>query len=189
MLPIPAICASSRIFSSRPVPLTSTDLSFKSDRSISLKHQVAGSQATRWPQAPSLFNRMWNSFALCKYRWSNLLTCYLSPQSFTGPSSAANTTEPNVSSCRGATYNIRPADDCHSISTNQKIGTGWLLTDNNLQAYCAKFPNSGSLCLVNRCDVYTLRQNDTCSEVAKYHSITENQLKAWNPVSPWSSQY
>ena len=54
ILPIPVICASSRIFNSRPAPHTSTDQSFKSDRSISLKHQVAASQATRWPPALSL---------------------------------------------------------------------------------------------------------------------------------------
>jgi len=29
-----------------------------------------------------------------------------------------------------------------------------------------------------------LRQNDTCSKVAKDQSLTETQLKAWNPVSP-----
>ena len=117
-------------------------------------------------------------------RRSNLLTNYISPQASAAPSSSANTTESNATSCAGTTYNIKPADDCYSISTSQRIGTGWLLTDNNLQAYCADFPKSGSLCLVNRCDVYTLRQNDTCSMVAANHSITETQLKAWNPVSP-----
>ena len=64
MLPIPVICASSRIFNSRPAPHISTDLSFKSDRSISLKHQGAGLQATCWSRAPSLFTSMWGFFAL-----------------------------------------------------------------------------------------------------------------------------
>lgn len=117
-------CDLCRIFSSRPAPHTSSDLSFKSDRSISLKRQVTGSQATCWPRAPSIFLYMWSYFTLFKYSTVDDRTCWAII----------------------STYNIKPADDCHSISTNQKIGTGWLLTDNNLQAYCADFPRSGFPC-------------------------------------------
>ena len=84
--------------------------------------------------------------------------------------------------CAGKTYQIQPADDCHSISLAQKIGTNWLLTDNSLPAYCANFPKNGSLCLVNTCDTYTVKANDTCPTIAASQNVTVAQLLSWNPV-------
>ena len=84
--------------------------------------------------------------------------------------------------CAGKTYQIQPADDCHSISLAQKIGTNWLLTDNLLPAYCANFPKNGTLCLVNTCDTYTVKANETCSTIAASHNVTLAQLLSWNPV-------
>lgn len=78
-------------------------------------------------------------------------------------------------------YAIQAGDDCHSISISQGIGTDWLLTDNNLTASCVDFPTSGSLCLVNKCDIYTVATNDTCESVSIAQNATISQLKAWNP--------
>ncbi|KAK4186732.1 hypothetical protein QBC35DRAFT_452972 [Podospora australis] len=89
---------------------------------------------------------------------------------------------PTPAPCTGATYQIQPGDDCHKISNSQKIGTGWLLSDNKLGAWCEDFPTSGSLCLANKCNVVTVPANATCKAIAKSANTTEVLLKAWNPV-------
>ena len=94
------------------------------------------------------------------------------------PSTAPST------ACAGKIYDIQLGDDCHSVSKSQSISNTWLLTDNNLAANCADFPKNGTLCLINTCDVYTTRQNDTCASISKAHNITEAQFKSWNPVRP-----
>ncbi|KAK4200451.1 LysM domain-protein [Triangularia verruculosa] len=94
------------------------------------------------------------------------------------------TQEPIVTStpCAGKTYVIRPSDNCYSISLSQRVGTAWLLTENNLPAYCDRFPTSGSLCIANTCNVYTVKPNDTCNSISQSANITTTQLLAWNPV-------
>ena len=53
--------------------------------------------------------------------------------------------------------------------------------DNDLPSRCNKFPKSGSLCIKNKCDVYTVKNGDTCSSVASAHNISTVQLRAYNP--------
>lgn len=79
-------------------------------------------------------------------------------------------------------YQIQPGDDCHKISISQQTGTGWLLSDNNLAAWCHDFPTSGSLCIANKCSIVTVQTNATCKEIAREANTTEILLKAWNPV-------
>ena len=86
------------------------------------------------------------------------------------------------STCAGKIYNIQPGDDCHTISLTQSIGTNWLLTDNSLPAYCTNFPTNGSLCLVNTCETYTVKANDTCLTIAASNNVTLSQLLSWNPT-------
>ncbi|KAJ6049510.1 hypothetical protein N7444_006226 [Penicillium canescens] len=83
--------------------------------------------------------------------------------------------------CSGTKYNIKSDDTCNSISLSQDVATWQLLMDNNLPAYCAKFPKKGSLCIKNKCNVYTVRSDDTCSSVSTAHNISTVQLRAWNP--------
>ncbi|KAK6220001.1 LysM domain-containing protein [Colletotrichum tabaci] len=90
--------------------------------------------------------------------------------------------EPTEASCGGTRYAIQSGDDCYSISKAQGVGTAWLLADNNLAAYCADFPTSGSLCITNKCDTVTVGVNQTCVTIADVAGITETQLKAWNLV-------
>lgn len=93
------------------------------------------------------------------------------------PTPALNTT------CNGTLYNVKPGDDCHSISRSEGIGTAWLLADNHLHAYCSNFPGAGhTLCIKNTCNVCTISANDTCKSVASTHGITVSQLRSWNPV-------
>ncbi|KAK0670018.1 carbohydrate-binding module family 50 protein [Cercophora samala] len=89
---------------------------------------------------------------------------------------------PTAAPCAGTAYQIQPGDDCHKISNSQQTGTGWLLSDNNLGAWCEDFPVSGSLCIANKCDVVTVPANTTCKAVAKSANTTEVLLKYWNPV-------
>ncbi|GAP91634.2 hypothetical protein SAMD00023353_6400110 [Rosellinia necatrix] len=84
--------------------------------------------------------------------------------------------------CTGETYSIQPGDTCLSISTSQGVGTGWLLDDNNLSAWCYDFPSTGNLCINNPCTVHTVQANDTCRGIARGANITETQLKSWNPI-------
>jgi len=84
--------------------------------------------------------------------------------------------------CAGDEYEIEEGDDCHSISLSEGIGTGWLLMDNNLPAWCDSFPTEGTLCLVNKCDVVTVEEGDTCHSIAFAAEITDVQLHAWNLV-------
>lgn len=90
--------------------------------------------------------------------------------------------EPTEASCSGTQYAIQSGDDCYSISKAQGVGTAWLLADNDLAAYCADFPTSGSLCITNKCDTVTVGVNQTCVAIADAAGITETQLKAWNLV-------
>ncbi|KAK4128906.1 carbohydrate-binding module family 50 protein [Parathielavia appendiculata] len=90
--------------------------------------------------------------------------------------------EPTQAVCGGTQYAIQSGDDCYSISKAQGVGTAWLLADNNLAAYCADFPTSGSLCITNNCDIVTVEVNQTCAAIADAAGITETQLNAWNPV-------
>ncbi|KAL4860360.1 hypothetical protein BDV12DRAFT_191745 [Aspergillus spectabilis] len=66
-----------------------------------------------------------------------------------------------TSRCSYTGYMLPPTsgDTCRSISLSQGIGTSWLLTDNNLPAYCADFPTGGTLCLVNTCELQSYNPN------------------------------
>lgn len=90
--------------------------------------------------------------------------------------------EPEPTACAGDVYAIRPQDDCHSISNSQEISTAWLLTDNQLSAWCNDFPTQGELCLVNKCQVVTVGSNTTCRAIANAANTTEVLLKVWNPI-------
>ncbi|KAI1380748.1 hypothetical protein F4677DRAFT_441082 [Hypoxylon crocopeplum] len=84
--------------------------------------------------------------------------------------------------CSGSTYTLTAGDTCRSISQSQGIGTAWLLSDNNLPAFCANFPTEGELCIQRTCRAYTVQANDTCSSISKNNGISQVQLYTWNPV-------
>ncbi|RMZ83680.1 hypothetical protein DV738_g1034, partial [Chaetothyriales sp. CBS 135597] len=116
---------------------------------------------------------------------SKTASCGVSNMPLTTKTASLITTTLTVPSstptCTGTVYSIQPGDDCHKISLAQGIGTEWLLLDNDLFASCHNFPTQGELCLINTCTVYTVLETDTCAAIAKMHSITESQLRAWNP--------
>ncbi|KAI1283287.1 carbohydrate-binding module family 50 protein [Xylaria sp. FL0933] len=87
-----------------------------------------------------------------------------------------------ASVCVGRTYTVQSNDTCASISKTQRVGTNWLLTDNNLSAYCAGFPTNGTLCLNHTCPTYTVRANDSCNGIAASNNATLAQILAWNPI-------
>jgi LysM repeat protein len=106
-------------------------------------------------------------------------TSYLLPGNATQTSSAPATT---TTSCSD-TYTVRDGDDCNSISIAQNVSTNALLYQNNLGAHCVGFPNPGTqLCLPSPCQIYTVKENDTCYSVVEDHSytFTTTQLVAWN---------
>ncbi|OTB02454.1 carbohydrate-binding module family 50 protein [Hypoxylon sp. CI-4A] len=97
------------------------------------------------------------------------------------------TPTPTASTCEGSAYTIGPEDDCYTISRNQGVGTAWLLTDNNLDAYCNNFPPANTvLCITNECTTVTVGINETCAAIASAADITEAQFHAWNPVINYS---
>jgi LysM repeat protein len=89
---------------------------------------------------------------------------------------------PTPTSCRGESYMVKPGDTCESVAKSQHIGTGWLITDNNLTSSCADFPKSGSICLINTCKTVTVQKNDTCEAIVRANNVSIPQLKAWNLV-------
>lgn len=113
----------------------------------------------------------------CKVTGMPLTTSTL-PVTTTTPSSP--TPQPT---CAGKSYTIQSGDTCYSVSKSQQIGTGWLITDNNLDADCSDFPTSGTLCLVNTCKTVAVQENETCETIATKNGVTVPQLKAWNLVS------
>ncbi|EDO02976.1 hypothetical protein SS1G_05453 [Sclerotinia sclerotiorum 1980 UF-70] len=84
--------------------------------------------------------------------------------------------------CTGHRYTLQAGDTCRSISKSQGVGTAWLLYDNNLAAFCAGFPTNGTLCIQNRCSVYTVQVNDTCLGIAGARNLSQIQLNTWNPI-------
>ncbi|KAL8659924.1 MAG: hypothetical protein Q9202_006879 [Teloschistes flavicans] len=106
-------------------------------------------------------------------------SCSITGYPLTTPTIA---TTPTPTACSGKTYAIQGGDDCYSISKSQGIGTGWLLYDNDLQAYCSEFPKTGNLCLINTCKVYSVKQNDTCTSIAAAQNVTVPQIVGWNPI-------
>ncbi|KAL1616832.1 hypothetical protein SLS56_011264 [Neofusicoccum ribis] len=111
-------------------------------------------------------------------------SCGVTDQPLTTTTLGYYTQEPTSTPapCAGSTYAIQPSDDCHSISLSQGIATAWLLSDNDLPAWCASFPTSGDLCIANVCTVVTVSANDTCKSISRAANITEAQLHAWNPI-------
>ena len=108
------------------------------------------------------------------------------PTSTTTPSTAPSA----APACGGSKYTIRTGDTCQSVSRSQRIGTAWLLFDNNLAAYCADFPNKGTLYIHNTCNTYTVRQNDTCKSIARAYNVSEVMIglcKSSSLRGPWSS--
>ncbi|KAL8772227.1 MAG: hypothetical protein Q9203_001365 [Teloschistes exilis] len=110
------------------------------------------------------------------------ITGYPLTTSVLGYATPTLATTPTPTACSGKTYAIQGGDDCYSISKSQGIGTGWLLYDNDLQAYCSEFPKTGNLCLINTCKVYSVKQNDTCTSIAAAQNVTVSQIVGWNPV-------
>ncbi|BCS19574.1 LysM peptidoglycan-binding domain-containing protein [Aspergillus puulaauensis] len=89
-----------------------------------------------------------------------------------------------VSCSQSGKYTIKDSDDCKSISVAHNVSTWALLHHNGLQAYCQNFPGKGtSLCLPKQCDIYTLKENDTCDGIVDSYpgDISVTQLRSWNP--------
>ncbi|KAI6794616.1 hypothetical protein KC361_g5453 [Hortaea werneckii] len=83
-----------------------------------------------------------------------------------------------------STYTVRADDTCSGICRANNVSTFALTQVNRLEAYCQSLPPTGTeLCLPTSCDIYTVRQNDTCRSVAENHPsyITITQLQSSNP--------
>jgi LysM repeat protein len=83
-----------------------------------------------------------------------------------------------------SSYTVRADDTCGAISNANNVSTFALTLANELDAYCQGPLSVGTeLCIPVSCDIYTVRQNDTCRSVAASQPsyITITQLQAWNP--------
>ncbi|KAG8164807.1 hypothetical protein KVR01_005082 [Diaporthe batatas] len=105
----------------------------------------------------------------------------------------ATTSSPTAARSCAATYVVQAGDDCHSISTSQRVSTSEMLYNNNLEAGCTHFPAAGAqLCMPPSCDVYTVQANDTCWSIVDSYTTPEagkqftiSQLISWNvDISP-----
>lgn len=119
-------------------------------------------------------------------------SCKVSGLTITKPASTAwvkpatttsTVSSPTSTACVGKTYAVRSGDTCNSVAAAQGISTASLLSANNLQAFCANFPSSGSLCIPTAysCTPYVIKTGDTCSTIAQRTSgATWTQIVSWN---------
>ena len=106
----------------------------------------------------------------------------MTPTALTKNATSATTATTTPTLCPD-TYTIQESDDCNKISIAQNVSTFSLLYQNDLQLYCKDFPDpEKSLCLSKQCDIYTVRENDTCYSIAQSQPsyITITQLLSWN---------
>ncbi|KAH7322710.1 hypothetical protein B0I35DRAFT_509996 [Stachybotrys elegans] len=104
------------------------------------------------------------------------------PLATTAPPVSSSTPEPSPV-CDGEVYTIKEGDTCQSISKANSLATAWMLSDNQLKAFCADFPKAGeTICIKNKCKTYTIKADDTCQGIAVASKITMVQLYSWNPV-------
>lgn len=97
----------------------------------------------------------------------------------------ASPTSTSPTECSGKIYSIKAGDTCRSISEAQGMGTSWLLANNNLAPFCAKFPKSGDLCISNTCKTYVVQANDTCLDIAKSNRLSQVQLYTCKSLLPY----
>ena len=98
-------------------------------------------------------------------------------------SATATSTAVQSSKSCASVYVIQDGDDCHSISRSQQVSTAEMLYFNNLEAGCTHFPGAGTkLCMPHKCDVYTIKENDTCHGITDSYNktFTMSQLISWN---------
>lgn len=87
---------------------------------------------------------------------------------------------PTSTTCGGTLYAVQPTDDFYSIPRSQSVSTDQLLNSNNLPYNATEFPESGSLCVENKCTTHVVAANETCKSIAAAAEISEVQLRAWN---------
>lgn len=91
-----------------------------------------------------------------------------------------------VPQCNGTVYTIKKDDNCRSVSLAGGIATTELLAANGLQAFCADFPASGTVCIpsARACKPHQLKADltDTCASVARKYAATWVQIVSWNPA-------
>jgi hypothetical protein len=65
---------------------------------------------------------------------------------------------------------------------SQGVSTGGLLDANKLDAACANFPTSGTLCISKnaKCKTRLVQKGDTCAQVADDNQLTWTQVATWN---------
>jgi hypothetical protein len=90
---------------------------------------------------------------------------------------------PTSTECVGTKYTIKSGDTCNSIALSQGLSTGELIDANKLQAFCANFPKSGTLCIpqTSKCKTRTVETDDTCAKIADANRLAWSQIVSWNP--------
>lgn len=102
----------------------------------------------------------------------------------TATPTSSSVTVPKPTGCQGTTYTVKSGDTCQSVALANNLSTADLLMGNNLQAFCAKFPTSGNLCIPKsaKCKVYTVKKGDTCASIGTANKLTWTQVVTWNPI-------
>ncbi|KAF4974731.1 hypothetical protein FZEAL_8401 [Fusarium zealandicum] len=77
----------------------------------------------------------------------------------------------------------RSQDTWLSLSLKHKVST-WDLTRINGRDHTHESLHSGSrrLCIVQRCQVYIIKEGDTCDSITEAGHLGENDLVTWNPT-------
>ncbi|SPJ91020.1 uncharacterized protein FTOL_13422 [Fusarium torulosum] len=78
-------------------------------------------------------------------------------------------------------YTVKAGDTFLSVSKSQQVATHDLVTANRLDYRLENFPSSGDLCIRNQCDVYVVKEGDTCQSIQSANDISRATLRSWNP--------
>ncbi|RGP63960.1 carbohydrate-binding module family 50 [Fusarium sporotrichioides] len=93
----------------------------------------------------------------------------------------ANRESPTATPSCSTKYTIKAGDTYLGVSKSQHVATHDLVTANRLDYRLNNFPSSGDLCIRNQCDVYVVKEGDTCLSIQLANDITRATLRSWNP--------
>ncbi|RSL71249.1 hypothetical protein CEP51_012088 [Fusarium floridanum] len=97
-----------------------------------------------------------------------------------GSSMYESATSSSSSSC-DSQYKIQSGDTYLSVSLSQNVSTHDLITANGLKYSLKNFPASGTLCIRNQCQVYVVKDGDTCDSIQETTHLNFAELRSWNP--------
>ncbi len=109
------------------------------------------------------------------------------PTAATSTVTATATSASATAFCTGTPYTVQSGDTCASIAQANSVATDRFITDNHLDYNCTAITPGSQLCIPERCLLYRVQTNDTCTGILAGKDYSLNQLLSWNPYVELSS--